>query len=85
MINDQQIRQRIESLQKIKRCFKVGYRTQDDAINMMKFLKQDNRYTQHHKKKPTSYYYCEDCSQWHLTSQPKEQQRNLRRHFNKLK
>ena len=51
-------------------CCKVGYASFDIATNAMYFLQ--SRCIANNKPVPIRVYFCNKCSRWHITSQPKE-------------
>lgn len=46
-----------------KTCFKVPYKTKKGAKRAMRRLLQEKQ-----RKKLDHVYYCEECSNWHITS-----------------
>ena len=46
-----------------KTCFKVPYQSKKGAKRAMRRLLQEK-----HRKELDHVYYCEQCSQWHITS-----------------
>lgn len=59
-------------------CYKVCYNTRQDAKNDRRILKKAGRPL-------TSVYWCETCSAYHLTSQPKSDRKRLRKKFKNKK
>jgi hypothetical protein len=51
-----------------KRCTKVTYETVEKAVRAMNILNGNNLC----QKKIKNYYYCEECSSYHLTSMDKQ-------------
>lgn len=61
-------------------CGKRGYFSRKEAKKAMRY------YNTQFKDTPlTDVYYCDECSYYHLTSMPKQQARDYRRHLNKMK
>lgn len=57
----------------MKKCKKVKYKTIAEAVAVIKKIAaMKNWKSPIGKKKPTRYYFCENCKHYHITSMPPE-------------
>lgn len=62
-------------------CLKKPYTTRSEAKKAMKLLNKSHNL----KNNLTNIYFCEKCSQYHLTTLPKQASRDFTRYLNKRK